>query len=163
MMLTCSLLNLTFLQIPLMWVSFLLSLFISQVMLGMVVSMMTNPHFGQQVSCLILSLVTGCVLQQGQVVFIVVQLLCDILPYFHIIVLRFRVLVLFVRFRFVLFRLLGLGRGWVLGLLSWCLFVFGLFVCGVGGSIGSFLFVLCRSLLFLHILVCSIFVGCVFS
>lgn len=89
-MLTCSLLNLTFLQIPLMWVSFLVSCLISKVMLGMVVSCITNPQVGQQVSCLILSLVTGCVLQQGQVVFIVVQLLCDILPYFHIKVRRFR-------------------------------------------------------------------------
>lgn len=89
-MLTCSLLNLTFLQIPLMWVSFLVSCLISKVMLGMVVSCITNPHSGQQVSCLILSLVMGWVLQQGHAVLIVVQLVCDILPYFHIKVRRFR-------------------------------------------------------------------------
>ena len=100
-------------------------------------------------------------LHSGHDVFTCLKLVCFMLPHIHNIVRTFRkFVVLFFRFRFVLFRFLFRCRGWVLVLWSVCLFFYGLLCFCFCGSFCSpiLFFVLC--VLFVHSLCCSIFGGC---
>ena len=116
---------------------------ISLVICMIVLSWSMYPHRVQYVSSCCGSCSMLVPWQFGHIVVMCLWLysyVWDIVSYFHIIVRTIRiVLVLFCRLRFVLFLVLVLGLGWVLVLLSVCLFFGGLFClcswCSSGGRI----------------------------